>query len=207
MHRPSSSATDEKETIALAIRGDRRAFGELYERYVSKVYRHVYYISGDGAVAEDVTAQTFLRALEAIQRYEDRGVPFVAWLLRIAHNLSLNHKMRQQNTAHVSLPESLEAEGRLYSPEASLDAKAVGEWVWEAVRELPGEQRSVIVMRFIDGLGYEEVAPLLGKSIGSVRVTQHRALAALRRILAHEDGRAPVHREPASALELEAAAA
>ncbi len=131
----------------------------------------------------------------------------MAWLLRIAHNLSLNHKMRQRNTAHVALPESLEAEGRLYSPEASLDAKAVGEWVWEAVRELPGEQRSVIVMRFIDGLGYEEVAPLLGKSVGSVRVTQHRALAALRRILAHEDGRALVHREPASALELGAAAA
>lgn len=189
MHRPHAQGTDESKIIALATQGDREAFGELYERYVSRVYRHVYYISGDCAVAEDVTAQTFLRALEAIHRFQDRGVPFVAWLLRIAHNLSLNYKKRLQNGARLALPESLEAEGRLYSPEASLDAKADGESVWEAVRQLPHDQRSVIVMRFVDGLGYEEVAPLLGKGIGSVRVIQHRALVALRRQLAETEAR------------------
>jgi RNA polymerase sigma-70 factor (ECF subfamily) len=187
MRRSSLQKADDTKLIAGAAKGDREAFGALYERYVFKVFRHVYYLTSDLHSAEDLTAQTFLKALEAIHRYEMRGVPFLAWLLRIAYNLTINHKkVRDNGTA--PLPEAVEVQGILYSPEASCEAKADGERVWEGVRTLRGDQRQVIVMRFIDGLSYSDVAKVLGKSIGAVRVIQYRALCALRRRLEDDLG-------------------
>lgn len=187
MRRSDLQGTDDSELIARAAQGDREAFGALYERYVFRVFRHVYYLTNDPHTAEDLTAQTFLNALEAIPRYEVRGVPFLAWLLRIAYNLTLNHrKVRKNGTAR--LPEALAVQGTIYSPEASCEAKADGERVWEGVRRLRGDQRQVIVMRFIDGLSYPDIAKVLGKSIGAVRVIQYRALCALRRRLEDDLG-------------------
>ena len=188
MRRSNLQQTDDSEFIARAAKGDRAAFGALYERYVFKVFRHVYYLTNDSHTAEDLTAQTFLNALEAIHRYEMRGVPFLAWLLRIGYNLSVNHrKVRKNGTA--PLPETVEAQGTLYSPEASCEAKGDGEREWEGVRKRRGDQRQVIVMRFVDGLGYPDIARVLGKSIGAVRVIQYRALCALRRRLEDDVGR------------------
>jgi RNA polymerase sigma-70 factor (ECF subfamily) len=178
---------DDSELIARAARGDREAFGALYERYVFKVFRHVYHLTSDVHTAEDLTAQTFLNALEAIPRYEMRGVPFLAWLLRIGYNLTINHRKVRKNGA-APLPEAVQVQGTLYSPEASCEAKADGERLWEGVRTLRGDQRQVIVMRFIDGLGYSDIAKVLGKSIGAVRVIQYRALCALRRRLEDDLG-------------------
>src|SRR3970282_2105391 len=190
MRRSNLQEADDSELIARAAQGDREAFGALYERYVFRVFRHVYYLTSDPHTAADLTAQTFLHALEAIPRYEVRGVPFLAWLLRIAYNLTLNHrKVRKNGTA--PLPEPLEVQGTIYSPEASCEAKADGERVWEGVRRLRADQRQVIVMRFIDGLSYPDIARVLGKSIRAVRVIQYRAMCALRRRL--EDDLCPVH--------------
>lgn len=187
MRRSNLQETDDKELIAHAAKGDRAAFGALYERYVFRVFRHVYYLTNDSHAAEDLTAQTFLNALEAIHRYEMRGVPFLAWLLRIAYNLTVNYKkVRSNGTA--PLPEAVQIEGTLYSPEASCEAKADGEQVWEGVRRLRGDQRQVIVMRFIDGLSYPDIARVLSKSVGAVRVIQYRALCALRRRLEDDLG-------------------
>jgi RNA polymerase sigma-70 factor (ECF subfamily) len=187
MCRSDLQGTDDSELIARAAQGDREAFGALYERYVFRVFRHVYYLTSDPHTAEDLTAQTFLNALEAIPRYEVRGVPFLAWLLRIAYNLTLNHR-KVRNNGTAPLPEALEVQGTIYSPEASCEAKADGERVWEGVRRLRGDQRQVIVMRFIDGLSYPDIAKVLGKSIGAVRVIQYRALCALRRRLEDDLG-------------------
>ncbi len=179
MRRSRPNKTDERELIVRAAKGDRDAFGVLYERYVYRVYRHVYYLTNDPHTAEDLTAQTFLRALEAIHRYEIRGVTFLAWLLRIAYNLTVNHrKARSNDTAR--LPETMEIEGTIYSPEKSCEVKADGERVWEGLRRLRRDQRDVIVMRFMDDLSYSDIAKVLGKSIGAVRVIQYRALCALR---------------------------
>ncbi len=187
MRRSNLKEADDTELIAQAAKADREAFGALYERYVFRVFRHVYYLTNDTHMAEDLTAQTFLNALEAIHRYEVRGVPFLAWLLRIAYNLTVNHKkVRSNGTA--PLPETVEAKSTQYLPEASCEAKAAGEQVWEGVRTLRGDQRQVIVMRFIDGLGYPDIAKVLGKSIGAVRVIQHRALCTLRRRLENDVG-------------------
>jgi len=187
MRRSNLQEADDSELIACAARGDREAFGALYERYVFRVFRHVYYLTSDPHTAEDLTAQTFLNALEAIPRYQMRGVPFLAWLLRIAYNLTVNHRKVRRNGT-TQLPEGLEIEGTTYSPEASCEAKAEGERVWEGVRRLRDDQRQVIVMRFIDGLSYPDIARVLGKSIGAVRVIQYRALCALRRKLEDDLG-------------------
>lgn len=189
MRRSNLQETDDRELIARAAKGDREAFGDLYERYVFKVYRHVYYLTSNTHTAEDLTAQTFLNALEAIPRYEMRGAPFIAWLLRIAYNLTVNHKKVRKN-GNTPLPETMEVEGSLCSPEESAEAKADGERVWAGVRTLRGDQRQVIVMRFIDGLGYPDIAKVLGKSVGAVRVIQYRALCALRRRLEDDVGHA-----------------
>lgn len=184
---------DESELIARAGRGDREAFGVLYERYASRVLRHVYHLTTDQDAAEDVAAQTFLNALEAIHRYEARGVPFLAWLLRIAYNLAMNHQ-KSRNNGTARLPDTMEIEGDLCSPEESCEAKAEGQRVWEGVRRLRNDQRQVIVMHFLDGLSYSDIAGVLGKSIGAVRVIQHRALHSLRRWMQNEAAHEAPHR-------------
>jgi RNA polymerase sigma-70 factor (ECF subfamily) len=187
MRRSNLQETDDRELIARAAKGDREAFGAIYERYVFKVFRHVYYLTSDPHTAEDLTGQTFLNALEAIHRYEVRGAPFLAWLLRIAYNLTVNHK-KVRNNGTTPLPDTVEIPGTLSSPEETCEAKADGERVWEGVRTLRGDQRQVIVMRFVDGLSYPDIARVLGKSIGAVRVIQYRALSALRRRLEDDLG-------------------
>jgi len=187
MRRSSLQKADDTDLIAGAAKGDREAFGALYERYVFKVFRHVYYLTSDVHAAEDLTSQTFLKALEAIHRYEMRGVPFLAWLLRIAYNITVNHKKLRSN-GNAPLPDAVEVQGTRYSPEASCEVKADGERVWEGVRTLRGDQRQVIVMRFVDGLSYSDIAQVLGKSVGAVRVIQYRALSALRRRLEDDLG-------------------
>lgn len=186
MRRSAVIETDDDQLIALAGGGDRQAFGELYERYALRVFRHAQFLTGDPVLAEDVTAQVFLKALEAIPRYESRGVPFVAWLLRITCNMVINHRKSAKNNGHSQIPENIEATGTFFSPEDSCEVKVDGERVWREVRKLPCEQRQVIVMRFIDDLGYPDIAHVLGKTIGAVRVIQFRALANLRGMLDDE---------------------
>ena len=186
MRRSAVIEADDDQLITLAAGGDRQSFGELYERYALRVFRHAQFLTGDPVLAEDVTAQVFLKALEAIPRYESRGVPFVAWLLRITCNMVINHRKSAKNNGHSQIPENIEATGTFFSPEASCEVKVDGERVWREVRKLPCEQRQVIVMRFIDDLGYPDIAQVLGKTVGAVRVIQFRALANLRGMLDDE---------------------
>jgi RNA polymerase sigma-70 factor (ECF subfamily) len=183
--RRSTSQADDEVLISRAVEGERDAFGQLYERYALRVFRHVYFLTGDVQLSEDITAQTFLNALEAMPRYQMRGAPFVAWLLRIASNLVINHRKSLKNN-NSYLPETIEAEEAQYSPEKCTEAKVDSERVWEMVRRLPYDQRQVVVMRFIDGLGYPEIAIVLNKSIGAVRVIQFRALSNLRDMLRNQ---------------------
>ena len=197
MRRSSTQRTDDCGLIARAARGDREAYGRLYESYMLRVFRHIYFLTSDPQLAEDLTAQTFLNALEALPRYEARGIPFLAWLLRIACNLTINHKKAQKNNGHAQLPDAVPATGADYSPEQSCEVKMDGERVWAQVRRLRGDQRRVIVMRFIDGLSYSDIAQVLGKSAGAVRVIQCRALVSLRRMLAESAGRTQSTSSPA----------
>lgn len=187
--RSAPAAAEEEGLIARAARGDRDAFGRLYQRYFPRVYRHIRHLNSEPELAEDLAAQTFLNALQAIDRFELRGVPFLAWLLRIATNLTINHLKGERANGSAPLPPTLEAQDIDASPEESCQTKVDGERLWQLVRRLRRDQRQVIVMRFLDGLSYQDIAQVLGKSPGAVRVIQYRALANLRR-LAREDAAA-----------------
>jgi len=186
MLRSAVLETDYSGLITSAAAGDTQAFGVLYERFSPRVSRHAYFLTGDAVLAEDITAQVFLKAFEAIPRYQERGLPFTAWLLRITCNLVINHKKSSKNGAHAQLPETLEADLRNHSPEKSCETKLDGERVWQEVKKLPSDQRQVIAMRFIDDMGYPDIAGILGKTVGAVRVIQFRALANLRHMMEDE---------------------
>ncbi len=176
---------DEHTLVEQAVGRDQEAFGVLYDRHVVRVYRHIYYMVGNAAEAEDLTAQAFLQAWEAIDRYQIRGAPFVSWLLRIAHNLGVSHLRSRKPGAE--LPETLVDQSRHGDPEDALQRQTQGEHVREAIMRLRGEQRRVIILRFVEDLEYREVAEIVGKSVAAVRVIQHRALHALRKQMRPED--------------------
>ena len=170
---------EERALVDRAIQRDQEAFGDLYDMHVSRVYRHVYYMVGNAAEAEDLTAQAFLQAWAAIERYQIRGAPFVSWVMRIAHNLGVSHlRSRKPGT---ELPEILVDQSREGNPEEVLQRQAEGDRVREAILHLRDEHRRVIILRFVQDLDYREVAEIVGKSVPAVRVIQHRALNALRK--------------------------
>ncbi len=181
--------SDERDLVERAVRRDPEAFGELYDRHVVRVYRHIYYLVGSPAEAEDLTAQTFLQAWEAIERYQIRGAPFVSWLLRIAHNVAVSHLRSKRERAQ--LHDGIVDEGSRRDPEAVAEQKADEERVRQAILRLRDEQRQVIILRFVEDLEYREVAEIIGKSVAAIRVIQHRALNALRRQLRLEETKPP----------------
>jgi RNA polymerase sigma-70 factor (ECF subfamily) len=177
--------TDEERLLVERATGrDGEAFGQLYDMHVVRVYRHIYYLVNSISEAEDLTAQTFLQAWEAIERYENRGVPFVSWLLRIAHNLAVSHlRSRRQGS---QLHDGLVDQDRLRDPEKVAERQADEERVRRAILKLRTEQRQVIILRFVEDLEYPEVAEITGKSVAAVRVIQHRALCTLRKMMRAE---------------------
>jgi RNA polymerase sigma-70 factor (ECF subfamily) len=172
---------EEKRLVLSAIGRDQAAFAELYDRHVVRVYRHIYYMVNDASAAEDLTAQTFLKAWEAIDRYKERGAPFIAWLLRIAHNLTISFLRSKRD--HSELDEGFVDNKRGGNPEESLEQASDERSVREAVLRLRDEQRQVIMLRFVEELDYTEVAAMIGKSVPAVRVIQHRALGNLRKLM------------------------
>ena len=171
----------ERELVHRAIARDAVAFAELYDRHVVRIYRHVYYLVSDAREAEDLTAQTFLKAWEAIGRYKERGAPFIAWLLRIAHNLTVSYLRSKRE--HSSLDETYVDQKQNRNPEEALERSSEEKSVRDAVLRLREEQRQVIMLRFVEELDYREVASVIGKSVPAVRVIQHRALGNLRKLM------------------------
>jgi RNA polymerase sigma-70 factor, ECF subfamily len=172
-------ANDDLPLVLRAIEKDQEAFGELYDRHVVRVYRHIYYMVGNAAEAEDLTAHTFMRAWEAIARYQVRGAPFVSWLLRIAHNMGVSHLRSRRESSE--LHDGIVDHKAYRDPEAAYERTAEEELVREAILKLRPEQRQVIILRFIEDLEYPEVADIIGKTVAAVRVIQHRALTSLRK--------------------------
>ena len=170
--------------------GDSEAFQTLYESHLDTIYRYVYYKVGNGQLAEDLTQHIFMKAWEAINRYQWRELPFQHWLLRLARNTVIDH-YRSTKPANASL---LDPIGDGIDPEEELAQSEMIETLQEAVRQLPDEQREVIVLRFIEQMPHADVALHLGKSAATVRVIQHRALQALRRLLEQDERRTPERR-------------
>jgi len=176
---------DESLLIERAKRYDQKAISELYKRHVQDIYRYIYYRVGDVNVAEDLTAEVFLRALEGLAGFTYRGVPFSAWLYRIAHARVMDHFRQQARRELLPLDERLVATGK--GPQATVEARLDCEELQSAIAQLTTDQQQVIILKFVEGLSNAEAARILGKTEGAVKALQHRALNSLQRTMRREE--------------------
>lgn len=174
-------ARAEERLIRRASAGDAQAFGDLYERYLERVFRYFYYRLASRQDAEDLTEQVFLRAWQAIRSYDDRGLPFGAWIFRIAHNLLVDHRRAWRETEE--LDDELEIEDESAAPEEVVARRLEARQLATALRELSDVEQSVVALRFVEGLDHRTVARIIGRSEVATRSIQSRALARLERIL------------------------
>ncbi len=176
----TASARDADLPDVAAAQADPAAFGALYRRYVDLVYSYAFFQLGDHHDAEDATERTFLAALRSIGSFTERGASFRAWLLRIARNTIANShrsRFRRRTTTLDALPEHPPAPD---SDPAALTVRADEmRRVRRALAELPEDRRQVVILRFTDGLSAREIASVLDRSEGAVRVLLHRALRDL----------------------------
>ncbi|MEP7288303.1 MAG: RNA polymerase sigma factor [Chloroflexota bacterium] len=168
----------EQQLIRAAQNGNEKAFGELYTAYVHDIYRYMFYRVGHIQTAQDLTAEVFVRAIEGLVRYQDREIPWLAWLYRIAHARLVDHYRRVNR---VGEPENIDVIE--VAAEVDLDTDLVLTFrqrkLREALNRLSAEQQQVIILRFIEGYNIQQTADALGKSIGAVKMIQRRALQAM----------------------------
>jgi len=184
--RAVGRAPDPDLADVLAAQTDPAAFGELYRRYLDRVYGYCFYLLGDHHDAEDATERTFLAALGAVARFRDEGASFRSWLFRIAHNQvanALRARSRRRTSRLDLVPEPVGAPDPADGVSAADDARRVR----QALASLADDRRQVVVLRFVDGLSAREIGTVLGRSEGAVRVLQHRALRELAGLLAPDD--------------------
>ena len=171
--------------IARAQQGDTSAFGRLYERYLDRIYRYIYYRVSDQDEAEDLTETVFLKAWEALPRSRFEGNSFRAWLYRIAHNAVVDCYRTRRTT--LPLDQAIDVgDGGTPSPEAAAEAEQEHAWLQVALSHLEPRQQEVILNRFVNELSHSETAQVMGLKEGHVRVLQHRALKEMRALLPKE---------------------
>ena len=168
--------------IDRAVNGDQTAFISIYNQYVVQVYRHVYYRIYDKTDAEDITQEVFIKAWKGIKKYKSTGAPFWGWLLAIARNAVADYYRtkkkeisldKMESSGEITLTDSENLESQV---ENTLEQSRIR----NAIMRLKGNKQTVMLMRFIEGLSYQEIAQALHKSEGAVRVILYRALRDLR---------------------------
>ncbi len=171
---------EEKEFLARAARGDREAFGALYEQYVERIFNYVYYRTGSLHDAEDLTARVFYRALFHIQNYTDRGIPFSAWLYRIAHNLIANWHRDRSRHQEIPLDDSPTLRYKGDPPEVALMQGQEHDALLKMIRNLPEERQHLLILKFVEHMSNADIGQIMNKSEGAVKSLYHRTLLALR---------------------------
>ncbi len=171
---------DDRKILTLASQGDQEAFGALYARYVERIFNYVYYRTGNVNDAEDLTARVFYRALHHIQFYTDRGVPFSAWLYRIAHNLIANWHRDRSRHQEIPLDDAPTLHYKGDAPEVALMQGQDQEALLKLIRRLPAERQHLLILKFVEQLSNAEIGQIMGRSEGAVKSLYHRTLLALR---------------------------
>jgi RNA polymerase sigma-70 factor (ECF subfamily) len=170
----------EKDVLARASQGDRDAFGELYARYIDRIFNYVYYRTGNTHDAEDLTARVFQRAMNHIQNYTDRGVPFSAWLYRIAHNLVANWHRDRSRKQEIPITEIPVLPSKGDPPETTLVRTEEQEALLRLIRKLPPERQHLLILKFVENLSNAEIGQIMGRSEGAIKSLYHRTLLTLR---------------------------
>ncbi len=182
--RGEEQASDEAVLVHRVTGRDAEAFGRLYDMHVDRVYRHIYYRVGNETEAEDLTQQVFLKAWVAIDRYRQTASPFVAWLMTISNNLVVDYYRTRKD--RVYLEAEVLADGSVSGPERTAEASLELQRVQRAISQLGCDEQQVVALRFMEGFEFAEIASLMNKKEGNVRVILHRALVKLRNLLDRE---------------------
>lgn len=179
MSETKNEAREESDLIQRA-KTDAEAFGELYERYVDRIYKYVYYRTGNAADAEDLTARIFERAMKHIGNYQDQGVPFSAWLYRIAHNLVANWHRDRSKRKFVSIDDVSQWVMSDHGPEFATQLMQDKEALLEAIGHLPHDRQELLIFKFVEQLSNAEIGEIMGRSEGAIKSLYHRTLLSLR---------------------------
>jgi RNA polymerase sigma-70 factor (ECF subfamily) len=171
---------DDEIALTLAARGDVEAFGVLYERYVGRIYNYIFYRTGNYEDAEDLTARVFFRAMRHIGNYRHRGLPFSAWLYRIAHNLVANWHRDNSRRKEIPLDEALIVRHISDHPELELVHSEERKHLVELIRGLPADRQQLLILKFVEHLSNAEIGRIMGRSEGAVKSLYHRTLLNLR---------------------------
>ena len=155
-------------------------FGELYERYVKKIYNYVYYRTSNQHDAEDLTARVFFRAMSHIENYVDKGVPFQAWLYRIAHNLVANWHRDRSRRKIIPLDEFVATSLRSEAPDRYAEDAEEHQRLMDSISRLPAERQQLLVLKFVDRLANAEIGVIMDRTEGAIKSLYHRTLIALR---------------------------
>jgi RNA polymerase sigma-70 factor, ECF subfamily len=177
----------EKHIIESAIRGESEAFGLLYDRYQPQIYRFIYLKVGHREEAEDLTHQVFVNAWQNVEKYEFRSLPFSSWLYRIARNQVVDYYRSYKGNKEQNLETIAELKAD-HSIELTLDTSLAFKKVQGALTRLNPDYQDILIMRFTEDMSPKEIAAALGKSVGAVKVAQHRALANLKELLNESHG-------------------
>lgn len=179
----TSAATEDEAALVEQARTNPEAFGQLYEIYVERVYSYIYHRVGNVQDAEDLTARTFYRALEKLDTYEDRGLPFSAWLFRIAHNLVANWHRDHSRRQVFSLDKLWWRSSDEPRPEQTVETNAARTELWDAINRLPEERRNLLLYKLNTTLSNLEIGELMNKSESAIKSLYFRTLTALRKDL------------------------
>jgi RNA polymerase sigma-70 factor (ECF subfamily) len=165
---------------------NQEAFGVIYERYVKKIYNYIYYRTGNSHDAEDLTARVFFRAMAHIESYTERGVPFQAWLYRIAHNLVANWHRDRARRKIISL-EDYVSTLKTEAPEHQAVEDEERAQLLVAIRRLPEERQQLLTLKFVEHLSNAEIGEIMDRTEGAIKSLYHRTLIALREELQQQE--------------------
>ncbi len=184
---PGDPANEVWSLVERAQNGETEAFGLIYDRYMDTVFRFIYFRVGNRQLAEDLTSDTFLRALKRIGSFTWQGRDLGAWLVTIARNLVADHFKSGRYRLEVTTGDVLDADREDRGPEGSPEAAVVDHitnvTLLTAVKQLNAEQQECIVLRFLQGFSVAETAATMGKNEGAIKALQYRAVRALARLL------------------------
>ncbi len=169
--------------VELARTGDSEAFGLLYDHYQTSVYRFLFYRTRSSALAEDLTSETFFRALRSMTNFRWQGKDFGAWLMTIARNLATDHFKAGRTRLELVTEDMGQHDDTTEGPEAAVLAGITNDLLLSAMTELPDEQRDCLVMRFLQGMSIAETASVLGRSDGAVKQLQLRGVRNLAKLM------------------------
>jgi len=169
--------------VELARQGDADAFGLLYDHYHGAVYRFLCYRTRSATLAEDLTSETFFRALRSMNGFRWQGKDFGAWLMTIARNLATDHFKAGRTRLELTTEDMGLHDDATDGPESTVLAGLTNEILLRALTELPSEQRDCLVMRFLQGMSIAETAAVLGRSDGAVKQLQLRGVRNLAKLM------------------------